>query len=848
MQSDISQLESLFSSFVMQSRQRADSMAQRLDEMSCRVDNVLTQTQTQHRVSSSPPSPCFGEAAPSGELQQLMSPQFGGSAPSAAIQSPQFGGTAPSAAMQEATLEGRVAQIASQLDAEQAERRDALRRLQINLADMQSMQHNNGQEMGALRLQLQTLPERENELRDIRDAISGMDRNINAQDATLQTTLAQAQGRADTLATDFEATQLVLKNLLQESTSSSKLNAMLEERMQEFNVKLDFEQRQRQDACQSVQRDVGESTSSSEFNAALEETLKDFNNRLDSEQRQRQEACESIKRDVGNFPATMYEALSSERDRLENLVKEFDKLVPTVNSLEGLLMDGIQDVVGRLEAETLERKGDIHAAQCRIVSETEKLHEIARLLSMNGAPSSDGVHRTTSICDEAFASIKRDVEATAASQEEVGRLQGLFREAIADERERLDAVSQLVGTMRCDVDAIAVAQEGMSHLPTTLSDAAPADGTAEDVAVLGERLDAISQRMEKLSLDVDDVVLNQDNMNHLPGVLNQRAEDMAQQLEKMWQEIDSIASAQPDVSSMPALIDMGEQVAILKQQHQVLMQDALTTGPQARAVESKLSKHIQDSAEQLTIMQEALSGSEGHIDTVFQQVQALRSQVDALAAPSRSAGDGTGVPTMELDTLRSQQQTLFRSLDQRIQEVNTHHSAFQERWVQSLDAERHERKTAVHSLFNDIIQLEAIFIDSKSKERQKGSLLRSEVKDRSATEIAKRKPVGSPLSQYGRPVLSTTSSNFSNSTTTQDELHGESMIGGRAQDLQAMRMQQRSLEESLRSGVRNPVTLLSLIDSVSRECEDIDARCRAPEVPASGERRRMAEDRGAGVT
>jgi len=74
------------------------------------------------------------------------------------------------------------------------------------------------------------------------------------------------------------------------------------------------------------------------------------------------------------------------------------------------------------------------------------------------------------------------------------------------------------------------------------------------------------------------------------------------------------------------------------------------------------------------------------------------------------------------------------------------------------------------------------------------------------------------------------------------------MIGGRTQDLQAMRMQQRSLEESLRSGVRNPVTLLSLIDSVSRECEDIDARCRAPEVPASGERRRMAEDRGATVT
>jgi len=57
-----------------------------------------------------------------------------------------------------------------------------------------------------------------------------------------------------------------------------------------------------------------------------------------------------------------------------------------------------------------------------------------------------------------------------------------------------------------------------------------------------------------------------------------------------------------------------------------------------------------------------------------------------------------------------------------------------------------------------------------------------------------------------------------------------------------MRQQHRVVEHS-HSGARNPVTILSLIDSVSRERDVIDAQCRQLAVTVSEERQKIGEDR-----
>lgn len=209
------------------------------------------------------------------------SPQFGQSA------SPQFGSPLPSAEILEATREGHLSQIASRLDIEQSERRDALRTFQKNLHDLQSVQTAYGEELSSLKNQLHMpITQRiDDELRDVRDAMSGLDRDMKAYEVTLRTATAEAKDQIHSIACGLDEVR--------------ESKTRIEERLNEVDC-------------------------------------------------QQKESFECLQQDLQNLPAVCWDSMEEERERLLVLSKELDELTPKVDDVisrveafEGVLVDKI---------------------------------------------------------------------------------------------------------------------------------------------------------------------------------------------------------------------------------------------------------------------------------------------------------------------------------------------------------------------------------------------------------------------------------------------------------------------------------------------------------------------------
>lgn len=197
--------------------------------------------------------------------------------------SPHFGEASPSAAVLDATRDGRITQLISRFDAEQSERKDAVKMMQTQLNDMQTIQKNNSQELGTLRLQLsnnqsRSSSNRDNDLRDVQDAMSGLERDMKAQQVTLQTKMAQATDLTGSITGDLDETKRELRRLGDSLFQVMSFNTMLSDRIKEVDA-------------------------------------------------QGKDAFESLRKDVTSLPALLWESASKDRERLDSLASKFDELV-----------------------------------------------------------------------------------------------------------------------------------------------------------------------------------------------------------------------------------------------------------------------------------------------------------------------------------------------------------------------------------------------------------------------------------------------------------------------------------------------------------------------------------------
>merc|ERR1719261_1214539 len=92
--------------------------------------------------------------------------------------------------------------------------------------------------------------------------------------------------------------------------------------------------------------------------------------------------------------------------------------------------------------------------------------------------------------------------------------------------------------------------------------------------------------------------------------------DCEEALANLQRDVDTIVATQRDVNRLPAILGqavtkeeerlnaMSQQLETLKQQQQMLVGETLTAGPQARAMEAKLAKHIQDTTDQSALLSE----------------------------------------------------------------------------------------------------------------------------------------------------------------------------------------------------------------------------------------------------
>lgn len=205
---DMKMWESLLTDYVMQAKERADRISMDIEKMKS-GQPALALSETQRSLTSSPSTEAL-----------------------------------------EATLEGRLVQLTTRLDSEQGERRDAVRRLQNSLNDLQTMQHNNAQEIGTFRSQLQLIPDRcreisqrlDDEVRDRGDAMSSLKQEMSGLQVLLKSATPNDSSRLDALVDDISV--------------SKSLERVLGERMDLIDAKLKQEENQRQDAFEALRRDL----------------------------------------------------------------------------------------------------------------------------------------------------------------------------------------------------------------------------------------------------------------------------------------------------------------------------------------------------------------------------------------------------------------------------------------------------------------------------------------------------------------------------------------------------------------------------------------------------------------
>lgn len=681
-------------------------------------------------------------------------------------------------------------------------------------------------------------------------AVASMTRDIEQWESLLAGFVSQSRERTDMLSQKFEELRCEQRSVLPRSPPSPQFGEL--------------------------------APSPSRLDASIEHRISDIIGRLHAEESDRKEAIRGIQRNISDLQTTH---LYTERElgtisedsgkHMENELHEVKNSVASleleVRKQEYAVQSAVDQVKGRMDCIT----GDV-----------EETIQGLRKLQDTGSP----VMSLKSMFEERLKQVDDRLEVEQCQRREsqesmlrdVTNLPSVIWDSISSDRERLDLVGKTLDAVSQKFNSFeAELVDSITEVAVRLDQECQERNACDD---------ALQRDMGNFQSWVNDKLAQDREVEH-PLKLEDDAAFMA-----MRHAVDAIVDTQRDVSRLPTILGqaglqqeerldgMAQQLEALKLQQQSLLEPALAAAPQARAIETKLTEHIENAAEHLgvlletaiskaeTSMGESLSKERVRIDSILPELPALKAQVQSLASHAEAAFSDPAKANKErvalsaaVEAIASQQKSIGTSLDQRLKEVATHSAGFQDRWAKSLDAERHERKTAIHSLYNDIIQLEAMFVDNGSKERRQSHIFRGEMKERldppgSACEqfnigtargdvlrhdTSRRPPGASPnLSPQRGPLLSTNSA--PESSATQD-------FGG-LQDIQEaelqsvptvrpMRQQHRVADHSLRSGNRNPVTILSLIDSVARDRDVIDAQCRQLEVTVSEERQKIREDR-----
>jgi chromosome segregation ATPase len=433
---DVKTWETLLTDYVVQGKERSDELSKQLESL--RLQPMLSSLDYQPAEASAARSQDGSEPLASAEALQAM-------------------------------LETRFGQLTTRIDGEQVERK----RMQTSLSDLQTMQYNNGQELNALRAQLQTVSDRvressdrlDTESQEVRDALTAMEREVKEVEGALyQTASAQDTGA----------------------------------RMKSLAV-------------------------------SLEEQVNGMMSLLKHEEHQRKEAFDAVRHDVDRVPAMIWDTVSGEMGRIDTVSKQLEEVVPRVQALESELAErmteilGITEIVGILERDRNTTKGIHKDREESIAQQLGHLKAQQDLLFQPALSTGPQVRELGQRCERLQATVERlemtSSEAMALIERTMSESESSLRDHVAKERQRLDIVFPEVQALRSEVQEMKTQQlRQRLELQDSVNGQMPQHNSASQhtsalslsslitsVTKEREQIDARCRELEKIKCSGDDV-------------------------------------------------------------------------------------------------------------------------------------------------------------------------------------------------------------------------------------------------------------------------------------------------------------------------------------------------------